>query len=94
MPQPLVAVRDHRTAPVPPSPPDDMHGVDGERIRGAHHAADVRVVPEVHDRDVQRVPAGVDIGDDRLAGPVPVRVDDVAGVTVAQQLRVVARAVR
>ncbi len=35
--------------------------------------------------------AGVDVGDDRLARPVAVRVDDVAPVTVGEQLRVVAR---
>ena len=83
--QPLVAVGHHGAAPVPAAPPDDVHGVDGERVGGPHHRADVGVVAEVLDRDVQRVPARVDVGDDRLARPVPVRVDDVAGVAVAQQ---------
>ncbi len=54
-------------------------------------AADVGVAAEVLDGDVERVPALVDVGDDRLARPVPVCVDDVARVTVAQQGRVVPR---
>ena len=91
--QPLVAVGHHGAAPVPAAPADDVHGVDGERVGGPHHRADVGVVAEVLDRDVQRVPALVDVGDDRLARPVPVGVDDVAGVAVAQQLGVVARIV-
>ena len=83
--QPLVAVGHHGAAPVPAAPADDVHGVDGERVGGAHHRADVGVVAEVLDRDVQRVPALVDVGDDRLARPVAVCVNDVAGVAVAQQ---------
>ena len=55
--------------------------------------ADVGVVAEVLDRDVQRMPPLVDVGDDRLARPVPVGVDDVAAVAVAQQLGVVPRVV-
>ena len=39
---------------------------------------------------VERVPAGVEVGDDRLERPVAVAVDDVAPVAVGQQLRVVA----
>src|ERR1700691_2287595 len=37
--------------------------------------------------------AGVDVGNDRLARPVPIRVDHVAGVAVTQQLRVIPRVV-
>ena len=89
--QPLVAVGHHGAAAVPAPAADDVHGVDGERVGGAHHRADVGVVAEVLDRDVQRMAAAVDVGDDRLPRPVPVGVDDVAGVAVAQQVRVVAR---
>ncbi len=88
--QPLVAIGHHGAAPVPSAPSDDVDGVDGECVGGPHHRADVGVVAEVLDRDVKRVPAPVDVGDDRLAGPVAVGVDDVAGVAVAQQRRVVA----
>ena len=91
--QVLVAVGDHGAATVPAPASDDVHGVDGEGVGGADHRADVGVVAEVLDGDVQRVPAAVDVGDDRLARPVPVGVDDVASVAVAQQLRVVARVV-
>src|SRR5699024_4260656 len=72
----------------------DVHGRDGERVGRAHHGADVRVVPEVLDGDVQRMAAGVDVGDDRLAPPVPVGVDDVAAVPFGEQLRVQARVLR
>ena len=91
--QPLVAVGDHGAAAIPAAPADDVDGVDGERVGGAHHPADVGVVAEVLDRHMQRVSALVDVGDDRLTRPVPVGVDDVAGVAVAQQRRVVPRVV-
>ena len=91
--QPLVAVGHHGAAPVPASTADDVHGVDGERVGGPHHRADVGVVAEVLDRDVQRMPASVDVGDDRVTRPVPVCVNDVAGVAVAQQRGVVPRIV-
>ena len=88
--QPLIAVGHHGAAPVPATPPDDVHGVDGECVGRAHHRADIRIVAEVLDRNVQRVPALVDVGDDRLARPIAVCVNDIAGVAVAQQLGVVA----
>jgi hypothetical protein len=40
---------------------------------------------------VEVVPAGVQIGDDRFPGPVAVAVDDVAAITVREQLGVVSR---
>ena len=74
--QMLVAVGDHRPAPVPAPPPDDVH-------RGGADAFAVPTVPMlascagILDGHVKRMPPGVDIGDDRLPRPVPVRVDDV-----------------
>ena len=62
-----------------------------ERVGVAHHRADVEVVLPVLDRDVEVVPAPVEVGHDRLAPPVAVAVDDVAPVAVGEQLRVVAR---
>ncbi len=92
--QSLVAVGHHGAAAVPAATADDVHGVHREGIGGAHHGADVGVAAEVLDRDVQRVPAGVDVGDDRLARPIAVRVNDVAGVAVAQQVGVIAWVIR
>ena len=43
----------------------------------------------VLDGHVEAVPALVQIGDDRFAGPVAVAVDDVAAIAVLQQLGVV-----
>ena len=56
-----------------------------EGVGGAHHRADVGVVAEVLDRHMQRVTTPIDVGDDRFPGPVPVGVDDVASIAVAQQ---------
>src|SRR5690606_23860902 len=64
---------------------------DGEGVGGAHHRADVRVVLEILDRDVQPVAGGVELGDDRLAAPVAEAVLDVAAVAVGEQLGVQAR---
>ena len=90
VPQPLVAVGHHGAAPVPPAPPDDVHGVHGESVRGPHHRADIGVVAEVLDRYMERVPALVYVGDDRVPRPISVCVNDIAGVAVAQQRGVIA----
>ena len=62
-----------------------------EGVGGPHHRADVEVVLPVLDRDVERVPAGVEVGDDRVEPPVAVAVDDVAPVAVREQLGVEVR---
>ena len=90
VPHVLVAVGDHGAAPVPPAPADDVHLGGEERVGVADHRADVEVVLPVLDRDVEVVPAGVQVGDDRLVPPVAVAVDDVAPVAGGEQLRVVA----
>ena len=90
MAQALIAVGDHRTAPVPAAAAHDVHRVHRKGVRGPHHPADVGVVAEVLDRHVERVSAFVDVGDDGFTGPIAVRVNNIASVTEAQQLRVVA----
>ncbi|GAB3817926.1 hypothetical protein GCM10028799_23090 [Kribbella italica] len=42
----------------------------------------------VLDRDVERVPPGVQVLDDRLQPPVPVLVHHVAAVALGEQLRI------
>jgi hypothetical protein len=59
-----------------------------ERVRVADDRADVEVVLPVLDRDVERVPAPVQVRDDRLVAPVAVLVDDVAPVAFGEQRRV------
>ncbi len=83
----LVAVGDHRAAPVPPTVADDVHLGGEERVGGADDRADVEVVLPVLDRDVEVVPAGVEVGDDRLHRPVAVAVDDVAAVALGRAAR-------
>ena len=84
----LVAVRHHRAPPVPAPPAHDVEGLGVEGVGGPDHRPDVEVVPPVLDRDVEAVPAGVEVGDDGVEPPVPVALDDVAPVAVAQQVRV------
>src|SRR3954469_23288244 len=91
MPDVLVAVGDHRAPPVPALFAHDVHGLGQERVRGSDDGADVQVVPPVLDGHVEGMPAAVEVGDDRLDGPVAVAVDDVARVAVAEQLGVVPR---
>lgn len=40
----LISVGHHGSAAVPTAPSDDVHGVDGECVGGAHHRTDVGVV--------------------------------------------------
>ena len=58
-------------------------------LADAHDRADVEVVLPVLDRHVEVVPAGVEVGDDRLEPPVAVAVHDVAPVALGEQPRVV-----
>jgi hypothetical protein len=84
-----VAVGHHRTPAVPPAAAHDVHARRAERVGRAHHGADVVVVPEVLDGDVERVRAGGQVVGHRGAPPVAVGVDDVARVAVGEQLGVV-----
>ena len=89
VPDVLVAVGDHRPAAVPAPVADDVHLCGQERVGGSHDRADVEVVLPVLDRDMEVVPPGVEVRDDRGHGPVAVAVHDVAPVAVGQQRRVV-----
>ena len=90
MPHVLVAVGDHGAAAIPAAPADDVHLGGEEGVGAAHDRSDVHVVLPVLDRDVEAVAAAIEVGDDRVHRPVPVLVDDVAGVAVREQLPVVA----
>jgi hypothetical protein len=82
--QSLIAVGHHGAAAVPAPAADDVHGVDSEGVGGAHNRPDIGVIAEVLDRDMQRVPALIDIGDDRLAPPIPICINDIAAITVLE----------
>ena len=85
----LVAVGDHRSPAVPPPVADDVHLLGQEGVGGPDDRADVEVVLPVLDRDVEVVPAGVQVGDDRLQRPVAVAVHHVAPVALGEQPGVV-----
>ena len=82
----LVAVGHHRPAAVPAAPADDVHLAREEGVGGADDGADVEVVVEVLDGDVERVPPRVEVVDDRLEAPVAVPVNDIPPVAVLEQL--------
>src|SRR5699024_3340789 len=79
---------DHRPATVPSALADDVHGRSVEGIGGAHHRTDVEIVLPVLDAHMEVVAAAVEIGHDRVVLPVPVPVDDIASIALAQQLRI------
>ena len=89
----LVSVRHHRAAPVPAAPADDVDLGGEEGIGGAHDRADVEVVREVLDGNVEPVPALVEVLDDGLESPVAVLVDDVPPVAGQQQFPIKARVI-
>lgn len=84
----LVPLGHHRAAPVPAAPANDVNLRRHERVRRTHDGADVEVVGEVLDRDMEAVTAPVEILDDGFEQPVPVLVDHVSAVTGGEQFRV------
>src|SRR5439155_7724977 len=78
----------HRAAAIPSAVAHDVHLSREERIGVADDGADVEVVLPVLDRDVERMTARIEVGDDRLPSPVAVTVDDVTPVALAQQGRI------
>ncbi len=89
----LVPVGHHGSPPVPAATTDDVHAGGQEGVGVPHDGTDVHVVLPVLDGDVERVPAAVEVGDDRGPGPVAVAVGDVAPVAVAQQVGIEPRVV-
>ena len=85
MQQVLVTICHHRPATIPTFSPHNMDGLHQKSIRGAYDGSDIRIVLEVLNRDMQRVPTLVQIRDDCLHGPVAVRVHDVATVALAEK---------
>ncbi len=93
VPHMLVAVGHHRAASIPPAAANNMDLGGEERVGVADHGADVQIVLPVLDRHVEVVPPLVQVRDDRLLSPVAVPVNDIASVTVRQQVWVIVRVV-
>lgn len=90
----LVAVGHHRAAAVPPFSANDVHLCRQERVRVPNNGPDVEVVVPVFDRDVKRMTAIVQVGNDRLVPPVAILIGDVAMVAGRKQRRIKARIIR
>ena len=83
-----VAVGGHRTAAVPAPPAHHVDAGDVEGVGVADHRPDVEVVAPVLHGDVDRQPAAVEVGHDRLLAPVAVAVDHVAAIARPPAARV------
>jgi membrane-associated protein len=81
-----IAVGDHRSTPVPAPTANDVHTRDVERVGGSHDGADIEVVLPVLDGNLQREPAGVEIGDDGRHRPIAVAVEHIAAIAVLEQI--------
>mgnify|MGYP003337032301 CR=1 FL=1 len=84
----LVLLGDHGSTPVPPAVSDDMNLGSQERVGGPNDRANVHVVLEVFDSDMEGVPTRIQVGDDGLHRPEPIAIDHIARVAVAQELGV------
>jgi len=84
----LVSVRDHCAPSIPAAFADDVYLGCKERVGSSDDCADVEVVLPVFDRDVEGMASGVEVGNDRLLGPVAVAVQDVTAVPVGEQFGV------
>ena len=82
----LIAIRDHCAASIPPFTSDDVDFLRKEGVGGAHYRPDIEVVLEVLDCHVEVMSTRVKVGDDGIKCPVAILVDDVASITVAQEL--------
>ena len=85
-----VAVGDHGAALVPAASADDVDAGHVEGVGTAHDGADIEVLADILDGDVQPVGPGGQIGADGRDGQVAVPVDDIAPVAGGEQLAVVA----
>ena len=79
----LVAVGHHRPPPVPTPAPHDVDGLGGRKALALRTTVPMFMSWPVLDGHVERVPPGVEVGDDGLEAPVAVAIDDVAAVAGA-----------
>jgi hypothetical protein len=93
VPHVLIAVRDHGTTPIPASLSNYVHLSSQERVGVANNGSDVEIVLPVLNRYVESVPAAIEIGNYRIIRPVAILVDNVAAVTVSQQVSVEPRVI-
>jgi hypothetical protein len=88
VPHVLVTVGHHGASPIPPSLSHDVNLRCLEGVCGAYDAADVEVVLPVLDGDVEPMAMSIEVGDDRIAPPVAIAVDDIAAIAGSQKLGV------
>jgi hypothetical protein len=83
-----VAVGDHGASPVPAATADDVYATNVERVGRTHHRANVEVVFPVLDRNLQDMAPGLKIGNDGTDGPVAIAIENIAPVTLFEELGV------
>ena len=93
VPNVLITVGDHRAASVPPALTDDMNLRGEEGVSVAHHGSDIEVVLPIFDGDVEGMAASIEIGDDRVPGPIAEAIKHIASVAGLEEFRVQARVV-
>jgi hypothetical protein len=59
-----------------------------ERIRRANDCSDVEIVLPVLDGYVKTVSTSVELRDNRLVAPVPIAVEHVPSIAIAEQFRI------
>ena len=80
----LVLIGNHRSTTIPTTTPDNVDLSREERVRCPHDGADVEIVLEVLDGDMERMPPSVEVLDYRLESPVAVSIDHVPPIAVTQ----------
>ena len=84
----LVPVGHHRAAPVPAPLADDVHLRGEKGVRISNDRADVEIMLPILDRNVEGMPAPIEVGNDGLTAPVSIAIDHVPAVAVCQKLRI------
>lgn len=84
----LVSISHHGATAIPALAAHDVDLFRQEGIGRAHDGADVEIMCEVLDSDVEVMAARIEVRDDRLKPPVPVLVNDITSITLTQQVRV------
>lgn len=80
----LIAIRDHRTTPVPPLSSHNMDFLGHEGIGGSNDRTDIEVVLEVFDGDMKWIALTIKICHHRIQSPVAIPIHHVSAIALGQ----------